>query len=53
MVWVWLITTSFIVATFVTTKLRGSKKMPRALRDAIAADAVFAALLLIRALLAV
>jgi hypothetical protein len=51
MVWVWLVTTSFVIATSVTTKLRGSKKMPRALRDAITADAIFAALLLIRTLL--
>jgi hypothetical protein len=51
MVWVWLVTTSFVIATFVTTKLRGSKKLPRALRDAITADAIFGALLLIRTLL--
>jgi hypothetical protein len=51
MVWLWLVTTIFVIATFVTMKLRGSRKMPRALRDAIAADAVFAALLIIRALL--
>ena len=50
MVWVWLVTTSFVIATFVTAKLRGSKKMPRALRDAITADAIFGALLLIRTL---
>ena len=35
----------------VTTKVRGYKKMPPALRDAIAADAIFGALLLLRTLL--
>jgi hypothetical protein len=50
MVWIWLVTTGFVVATFVTVKLRGYKKMPRGLRDAIAADAIFGALLLLRAL---
>jgi hypothetical protein len=50
MVWVWLVTTSFVIATFVATKLRGSK-MPRALRGTITADAIFGALLLIRTLL--
>jgi hypothetical protein len=50
MVWVWVVTTAFVVATFITVKLRGYKKMPRALRDAIAADAIFGALLLLRAL---
>jgi hypothetical protein len=51
MVSVWLVTTGFVIATFVTTKVRGYKKMPRALRDAITADAIFGALLLVRALL--
>jgi hypothetical protein len=51
MVSVWLVTTGFVIATFVTTKVRGYRKMPRALRDAIAADAIFGALLLMRALL--
>jgi hypothetical protein len=51
MVSVWLVTTGFVVATFLITKARGSKKMPRALRDAIAADAVFGILLLLRAML--
>jgi hypothetical protein len=36
MVSVWLVTTGFVIATFVTTKMRGYKKMPPALRDAIA-----------------
>jgi hypothetical protein len=51
MVWVWVVTTAFVGATFITVKLRGNKKMPHALRDAIAADAIFGALLLLRALL--
>jgi hypothetical protein len=51
MVWVWVVTTAFVVATFITVKQRGYKKMPHALRDAIAADAVFGALLLVHALL--
>jgi hypothetical protein len=51
MVWVWVVTTAFVVATFITVKLRGNKKMPHALRDAIAADAIFGALLLLRAFL--
>jgi hypothetical protein len=51
MVSVWLVTTGFVIATFVTTKMRGYKKMPPALRDAIAADAIFGALLLLRMLL--
>jgi hypothetical protein len=51
MVSVWLVTTGFVIATFVIMKERGYKKMPRALRDAIAADAIFGALLLVRALL--
>jgi hypothetical protein len=51
MVWVWVITTAFVVVTFITVKLRGYKKMPHALRDAIAADAIFGALLLLHALL--
>jgi hypothetical protein len=50
MVSVWVVMTSFAVATFVITKKRGYKKMPRALRDAVAADAIFGALLLLRAL---
>jgi hypothetical protein len=49
MVWVWVVTTAFVVATFITVKLRGYQKMPRALRDAIAADAIFGALLLVHA----
>ncbi len=49
-VWVWVVTTAFVVTTFITVKLRGYKKMPRALRDAIAADAIFGALLLLHAL---
>ena len=51
MVWVWVVTTAFVVTTFITVKLRGYKKMPHALRDAIAADAIFGALLLLHALL--
>ncbi len=46
-----MVTTAFVVATFFTVKLRGYKKMPLALRDAIAADAVFGALLFLRAVL--
>jgi hypothetical protein len=51
MVWMWVVTTAFVVVTFVTVKLRGYKKMPHALRDAIAADAIFGALLLLHSLL--
>ena len=51
MVSVWLVTTGFVIATFLTTKARGYKKMPRALLDAVAADAVFGTLLLLRAML--
>jgi hypothetical protein len=51
MVFVWLVTTGFVIATFVITKVRGYRRMPRALRDAIAADLIFGALLLVRALL--
>jgi hypothetical protein len=51
MVTVWLVTTGFVVATFLTTKARGYQKMPRALREATAADAIFGALLLLRAML--
>jgi hypothetical protein len=51
MVWVWMVTTAFVVVTFITVKLRGYKKMPHALRDAIAADAIFGALLLLHSLL--
>jgi hypothetical protein len=51
MVWVWVVTTAFVVATFITVKLRGYKEMPHALRDAIAADVIFGALLLLHALL--
>jgi sensor c-di-GMP phosphodiesterase-like protein len=51
MVSVGLVTTGFVIATFVVTKVRGYKKMRRALRDAITADAIFGALLLVRALL--
>jgi hypothetical protein len=51
MVSVWLVTTGFVIATFAITKVRGYKKMPRALRDAITADAIFGALLLLRALI--
>jgi hypothetical protein len=51
MVSVWLVTTGLVIATFVITKVRGYKKMPRGLRDAITADAIFGALLLVRALL--
>ena len=43
MVWVWVVTTAFVVVTFITVKLRGYKRMPHALRDAIAADAIFGA----------
>jgi hypothetical protein len=50
MVWVWVVTTD-VVVTFITVKLRGYKKMPHALRDAIAADAIFGALLLLHSLL--
>jgi hypothetical protein len=45
-VWVWVVTTAFVVVTFIAVKRRGYKKMPRALRDAIAG-----ALLLLHALL--
>jgi hypothetical protein len=48
---VWLVTTGFVIATFLIVKVRRYKKMPRALLDAIAADAIFGALLLLRALL--
>jgi hypothetical protein len=41
MVWVWVVTTAFVVVTFITVKRRGYKKMPHALRDAIAANAIF------------
>jgi hypothetical protein len=51
MVWLWVVTTAFVVVTFITVKLRGYKKMPHALRDAIAADAIFGALLLLHSLL--
>jgi hypothetical protein len=51
MVSVWIVMTGFVMATFVITRVRGYRKMPRALRDAIAADAIFGALLLMRALL--
>jgi hypothetical protein len=51
MVWVWVVTTAFVVATFHHVKRRVFKKMPHALRDAIAAHAIFGALLLLRALL--
>jgi hypothetical protein len=47
MVWVWVVTTAFVVVTFITVKLRGYKKMPHALRDAIAADAIFGVLILL------
>ena len=40
MVWVWVVTTAFVVATFITVKSRGYKKMPHALRDAIAAERI-------------
>jgi hypothetical protein len=46
-----VVTTAFVVATFITVKLRGYKEMPHALRDAIAADLSFGALLLLHALL--
>ena len=39
MVSVWLVTTGFVIATFLTTKARGYKKM-RALLDAIAVRAM-------------
>ena len=45
MLWVWVVTTAFVAATFITVKLRGYKRMPHALRDAIAADAIFRTLL--------
>ena len=51
MIWVWLVTTAFVIATFFITKVHQYKKMPRALLDAIAANAIFGALLLLRALL--
>jgi hypothetical protein len=51
MVWVWVVTTAFVVVTFIIVKRRGYKKMPHALRDAIAANAIFGALLLLHALL--
>ena len=49
--WMWVLTTAFVVVTFITVKLRGYKRMPHALRDAIAADAIFGALLLLHSLL--
>jgi hypothetical protein len=51
MIWVWVVTTAFVVVTFITVKRRGYKKMPHALRDAIAANAIFGVLLLLHALL--
>ena len=51
MLWVWVVTTAFVVVTFITVKRRGYKKMPKALRDAIAANVIFGALLLLQALL--
>jgi hypothetical protein len=48
---VWAVTTASVVVTFITVKRRGYKKMPHALRDAIAADAIFGALFLLHALL--
>jgi hypothetical protein len=50
MVWVWVVTTAFVITTFITVKRRGYKKLPYALRDAIAADAIFGVLLLVHAL---
>jgi len=47
MVWVWVVTTASVVVTFITVKRRGYKKMPHALRDAIAADAIFGVLILL------
>jgi hypothetical protein len=46
-----VVTTAFVVATFITVKLRGYKTMPHALRHAIAADAIFGALLLLHSLI--
>jgi hypothetical protein len=43
MVWVWMVTTAFIVATLITVKRRSYKNMPHALREAFAADAFFGA----------
>jgi hypothetical protein len=40
-----------VVATFITVKLRGYKEMPHALRDAIAVDTIFGALLLLHSLI--
>jgi hypothetical protein len=47
MVWVWVVTTAFVVVTFITVNRRGYKRMPHALRDAIAADAIFGVLILL------
>jgi hypothetical protein len=49
MVWVWVLTTAFVLATFITVKLRGYKKVPPALWHAVAADAVLGVLILLRA----
>jgi hypothetical protein len=48
---VWVVTTAFAIVTFITVKRRGYKRMPHALRDAITANAIFGALLLLHALL--
>jgi hypothetical protein len=48
---VWVVTTAFVVVTFITVKRRGYKKMLHGLRDAIAANAILGALHLLHALL--
>jgi hypothetical protein len=50
MLWVWVVTTAFVVATLTDVKLRAGKAMPRALWHAIIADAIFGALVLLRSL---
>jgi hypothetical protein len=48
MLWVWVVTTAFVVATLTDVKLRAGKVMPPALWHAIIADAIFGGLLLLR-----
>jgi hypothetical protein len=51
MLWVWVVATAFVVVKFITVKRRGYKTCRMHLRDAIAADAIFGALLVVHALL--
>jgi hypothetical protein len=49
MLWVWVVTTAFVVATVRIVRLRGAKVvLPAALWQAIIADGIFGALLLLR-----